>query len=342
MQFIKAGLDLGKRRFHVHGMPASGPAYSRELRRGEVERFFAKVPACVIGMEACATAHYWARRLTALGHAVRLIPPAYVKPYVRRGKTDAADAAAICEALERPGLHCVPVKSESQQAALLAHRVRALLVEQRTRTTNALRAHLAEFGIVAPAGSQRIAALIEEAVSGEGSALPQEAQAALSLLAAQYRALEAQIAAAEKLILARHKSCPTSQRLARVPGVGPITATAIVAAVPDPALFASGRDFAAWLGLTPRLDGTGGRTRTGAITKAGDRYLRTLLVVGANAVIRRARQGDPRLAWFKGLLERKRVRVATVAQANKTARILWALLARGTDYRAPAPPQPAA
>lgn len=336
MQFIKVGLDLGKRRFHVHGMPASGAAYSRELRRGEVEKFFARLAPCVIGMEACATAHYWARRLAGLGHTVRLIPPAYVKAYVRRGKTDAADAAAICEALGRPGLHFVPAKTPAQQAALLAHRVRALLVRQRTTTANALRAHLAEFGIVAPTGGRGLAALLEETASGAASPLPAEALAALAVLKAQYLALEAQIAAAEQLILEQHKRCPTSRRLAQVPGVGPITATAIVASVPDPALFASGRHFAAWLGLTPRLDGTGGQTRLGTITRAGDRYLRMLLVVGATAIVRRARNGDGRLAWFKALLERKSVRLATVAQANKTARILWAMLARGTDYRAPA------
>ena len=329
MQVIRIGLDIGKVYFQVHGVDASGGvSLRRKLRRGAVEGFFARLSPCLIGLEACASAHHWARVLISQGHQVRLVPPAYVKPYVKRGKSDAADAAAICEAIDRPSMHFVPVKSAEQQAALAAHRVRALLVGQRTMAVNALRAHLAEFGMIAPAGIRRIEELITLVVDADPR-LPAEARSVLLTLVAQYRALEAQIETVERAIMAQHKGSAASRRLAAIPGVGPITATAIVATVGDARAFRSGRHFAAWLGLTPRQNGTGGKMQLGPISKAGDRYLRTLLVVGATAALRTAKRGDPGLAWLRALLERKPPRLATVAQANKTARIIWALPTRG-------------
>jgi len=336
MQAIRIGLDLGKRFFQVHGVDARGAVVlQRKLRRGEVERFFAAVPACLIGMEAGATAHHWARVLMAQGHTVRLVPPAYIKAYLKRGKSDAADAAAICEAIDRPSMHFVAVKSAAQQAALVAHRVRALLVAQRTMTVNALRAHLAEFGLVAGAGIGRVEDLIALVV-GADPRLPAAARSVLLALVAQYRALAAQIEIAERAIMAQHKASPASRRLAQVPGIGPITATALVATLGDARAFRSGRHLAAWLGLTPRQNGTGGKMQLGRISKGGDRYLRTLLVLGATAALRSAKRGDPALAWLRALLERKPARLATVAQANKNARIVWAMLTRGEAYR-PAP-----
>jgi transposase len=337
MQVIRIGLDVGKRFFQVHGVNARGAvALQRKLRRAEVERFFADLPPCLIGMEACATAHHWARVLMAQGHEVRLAPPAYIKPYVKRGKSDAADAAAICEAIDRPSMHFVAVKSAAQQAALVAHRVRALLVTQRTMTVNALRAHLAEFGVIAGTGIGRIEDLIALVVAGADPRLPAEARSTLLTLAAQYRALAAQIETVERAIMAQHKASPASRRLAQIPGIGPITATAFVATIGDARTFRSGRHLAAWLGLTPRQNGTGGKMRLSRISKGGDRYLRTLLVLGATSALRCAKRGDPRLAWLRALLERKPPRLATIAQANKNARIIWAMLTRGEAYR-PAP-----
>lgn len=334
MQVIRVGLDVGKRFFQVHGVDArGGVVLQRKLRRAEVERFFVGLPQCLIGMEACATAHYWARVLMAQGHQVRLVPPAYIKPYVKRGKSDAADAAAICEAIDRPSMHFVAVKSAAQQAALVAHRVRTMLVVQRTMTVNALRAHLAEFGVIAPTGIGRVEDLIACVVVGEDPRLPAEARSSLLTLVDQYRALAAQLATVERAIMAQHKASPASRRLAAIPGIGPITATAFVATIGDARAFRSGRHLAAWLGLTPRQNGTGGKMQLGRISKGGDRYLRTLLVLGATSALRTARRGDPTLAWLRALLERKPARLATIAQANKNARIIWAMLTRGEAYR---------
>jgi transposase len=334
MQVIRIGLDVGKRFLQVHGVDGRGVVVAqRKLRRAEVEGYFAALAPCLIGMEACATAHHWSRVLMAQGHTVRLVPPAYVKAYLKRGKSDAADAAAICEAIDRPSMHFVPVKSAGQQAALVAHRVRALLMTQRTMTSNALRAHLAEFGLVAAAGIGRVEDLIALVVAGTDPRLPAEARGVLLALVAQYRSIAAQIECAERSIMAQHKASLASRRLAQVPGIGPITATALVAAIGDARAFRSGRHFAAWLGLTPRQNGTGGKMQLGRISKGGDRYLRTLLVLGATAVLRSAKRGDPRLAWLRALLERKPARLATIAQANKNARIVWAMLTRGEAYR---------
>jgi len=334
MQVIRVGLDVGKRFFQAHGVDArGGVALQRKLRRAEVERVFAGLPSCLIGMEACATAHHWARVLLAQGHQVRLVPPSYIKAYLKRGKSDAADAAAICEAIDRPSMHFVPVKSAEQQAALVAHRVRSLLVNQRTMTANALRAHLAEFGVIAPAGIGRVEHLIGLVATGEDPRLPSSARAMLLALVAQYRALAAQLEAVDRAILEQHRSSLASRRLAAIPGVGPITATAFVATIGDARAFRSGRHLAAWLGLTPRQNGTGGKMQLGRISKGGDRYLRTLLVLGATSALRSAKRGTPALAWLRALAERKPPRLATIAQANKNARIIWAMLTRGEAYR---------
>jgi transposase len=337
MNITTIGLDLAKTIFQVHGVDAAGQvAVKKKLRRSEVLSFFRSLPPCLVGMEACATAHHWARELSALGHEVRLMPPSYVKAYVRRQKNDAADAEAICEAVTRPTMRFVPVKSIERQAVLVLHRTRELLVRQRTMLINAIRGHCAEFGIIAPQGAQRAGDLVEHLRQAEGGAVPDLARPALLMLADQLGALGAQIHALERRLLVWHRQDQASQRLATIPGVGIITATALAASVPDPRLFRSGREFAAFLGLVPRQSSSGGKDRLGRISKMGDGYLRKLLVVGATSVIRRARTGALAAApWIRSLLERRPARVVTVAMANKTARIAWAVLARGDVYRAP-------
>ena len=335
MEISKIGLDTSKSVFQVHGSEATGRVVLRKrLRRSEVKRFFARVPPCVVGMEACAAAHYWARELQALGHEPKLMPPSYVKPYVKRGKNDAIDAEACHEAVDRPGMRFVPVKSAEQQAALVPHRVRALLVRQRTMLSNALRAHLSEFGMIAPKGRHKLAELVAVVRDESDARLPALARAALRAAVAQLEALEKQIATVEAEIVAWHKANAASRRLSTIPGVGPITASAIVATVGDAAPFRSARHFAAWLGLVPRQSSTGGKQRLGGVSKMGDRYLRTLLVLGATAMVGLARRTKPpALAWVTSLLERKPARLVTLALANKTARIVWALLTRGGTYR---------
>jgi transposase len=337
MKTTTIGIDLAKSVFQVHGVDAAGQVTARKkLRRGEVLRFFEALPPCLVGMEACATAHYWARQISALGHDVRLMPPSYVKAYVRRQKNDAADAEAICEAVTRPTMRFVPVKSAERQGVLVLHRARELLVRQRTMLINAIRGHCAEFGIIAPQGARRAAELVEQIRQAEARLLPDLARSALLMLADQLDALAAQIHALERRLLAWHRQDQASQRLATIPGVGIITATALAATVVDPSAFHSGREFAAFLGLVPRQNSSGGKDRLGRISKKGDGYLRKLLVVGATSVIRRARTSTSASAlWIKALLERRPARVVTVAMANKTARIAWAVLARGDVYRAP-------
>lgn len=328
------GLDLAKSVFQVHGTDAdSRVTMRRQLKRKDVLSFFSKLPPCLIGMEACGTAHYWARQLGALGHSVRLLPPKDVKAYVRRGKTDAADAEAICEAVTRPRHKAVPVKSVEQQCALMLHRARELLLTQRTQLTNAIRAHMAELGLIAEVGHDGMASLLAIVVEPANTALPALARLALAPLAAALAEIEASIAKLDAAILAGHRSSQTSRRLQDIPGVGPLAASAFVATVGNPRAFQSGRAFAASLGLTPRISGTGGKTTLGPITKQGDRYLRRLLYIGAiaklGAVRRRPAQADP---WLLGLLARMPFKQAAIALANKTARIIWALLARGGTY----------
>lgn len=343
MKVITIGLDIAKRVFQAHGVDAAGRAVvRRKLGRSEVLDFFRVLPPCLVGIEACGTAHHWAREIQALGHEVRLIPAAYVKPYVKRGKTDAADAEAICEAVTRPTMRFVPIKTPEQQAVLVLHRTRDLLVRQRTMLVNALRGHMAEFGIVARQGvggvSELLAALRAQDVAG----LPLLAKEALLGLAGEIEALEQRADGIETAILAWHKGNEASRRLATVPGIGPITASALVATVGEVSNFASARHFAAWIGLVPKQNSSGGKLRQGGISKAGDRYLRRLLVLGASTVIRHNRAKADE-GWLASLIARRPTMVAAVAQANKAARIVWALLARGGTYdpRRSAP-QPAA
>ena len=331
------GIDLAKNVFQVHGVDAEGEVvFRRQLRRGQVLPFFRKQPACLVGMEACATAHHWAREIGALGHEVRLMPPRYVKPYVKRNKNDLADAEAICEAVTRPTMRFVAVKTPDDQSVQMLHRTRQLFIRQRTTVINAIRGHLAEFGIVAGVGRNGVERLLEIIEAGDDDRVPAEARRCLLALRAQLEMVRQQILDADRRILAWHRESDLSQRLDAIPGVGPLIATALVAAVPDPHAFRSGRDLAAWIGLVPKQSSTGGKERLGHISKAGNRYLRMLLVIGALSVIRRAQQvGYTRRPWLARLLERRPAKVAAIALANKIARIAWAMMARGTTYREP-------
>jgi transposase len=297
--------------------------------------FFKALPPCLIGMEACATAHYWARELTKLGHQVRLMPAKDVKAYVKRNKNDAADAEAICEAVRRPTMRFVQVKSAEQQGRLMLHRARDLLIRQRTQVINALRAHLAELGITAAQGTVGLKELLKIIASDEDERLPADAHASLVVLAAELQAMQTLVGSLEKRIMARHRVNEASRRLETIPGIGFIGATAIEATVTDPTAFRSGRDFAAWIGLVPRQDSTGGKQKLGKISKQGDRYLRRILVVGAHAVLRYAKQNPEKYPWLTQLLARRPFKVVAVAFANKMARMAWALLAHGGTYRAP-------
>jgi len=337
MNVTTIGVDLAKSVFQLHGVAANGEViFRKKLRRSAVLDFLRDLAPCLIGLEACATAHFWAREIGALGHDVRLIPPAYVKPYVKRQKNDAADAEAICEAVTRPTMRFVPIKSAERQGVLMLHRTRDLLMRQRTMTLNAVRAHLAEFGIITAQGPHKLLDLIREIRAGEVSGLPQIAQAPLESLATQLDTLAGEIRELERRLMVWHRADETSQRLETIPGIGIITATALAASIPDPSVFTSGRQFAAFLGLVPRQNSSGGKGRLGRISKMGDGYLRRLLVVGATSVVRRANTNTSATgAWVRCLLARKPSRVVTVAVANKTARIAWAILARGETYRAP-------
>src|SRR5271168_5375035 len=333
MQISTLGLDLAKHWFQVHGVDAAGlVGVRRRLRRGEVLAYFRSLEPCLVGMEACATAHYWARELQALGHEVRLMPPQYVKAYVKRNKNDAADAEAICEAVRRPSMRFVAVKTAEQQAALLMHRGRELLVRQRTMLANALRGHLAEFGLITAQGLHKLAELIAIVRDERDARVPTMARQVLRVMAEQLGDLETRIAAIEAQIMAWHRSNPVSRRLATIPSIGPIIATAIAATIADPSVFHSGREFAAWLGLVPRQNSTGGKARLGGISKRGDSYLRRLLVNGAHAVMLRSKAGkvDP---WLIALRARRPRLVVAVALANKTARIAWAIMSKQDTYR---------
>jgi len=333
------GLDLAKSIFQVHGVDAEGRAVlKRRIRRRDLLAFFEGLPACLVGMEACSSAHHWARELVVLGHDVRLIPPQYAKPYVKRNKTDAADAEAICEAVARPNMRFVPIKTRESQGVLSLHRARSLMVRQRTATSNAVRGLLSEFGIVAGKGLRRLGDLRRAMEDTSGTLLPPEARTALEGLFDHVEALTEKIEALERRILAWHRQSEASQRLTTAPGIGPITATALVAAIGDASQFASARHFAAWLGLTPRISASGGREHIGRISKGGDRYLRTLLIHGARAMVGTSfRRGVRPRPWLQALIARRPVNVAAVAVAHKTARALWAMLRRGEAYRHPAP-----
>jgi transposase len=335
MQITTIGLDLAKHWFQVHGIDAAGkPAVKRRLRRSEVVEFFKGLEPCLVGMEACATAHHWARELIALGHEVKLMPPAYVKAYVKRNKNDAADAEAICEAVTRPSMRFVPIKDVDQQSVLMLHRARALLIRQRTMLVNALRAHMAEFGIIAPQGLRNVEQLID-AISDARTALPELARSILQLVVAQLNDTAARVRLLEARLAKWHRANTVSRLLASVPGVGIMGASAIAATVTDPSLFRSGREFAAWLGMTPRQNSSGGKERLGGISKRGDKYIRSLLIAGAVAILRHARDRATKDAeWVRGMLARKPAMVVAVALANRTARIVWAVMRRGSAYRA--------
>ena len=331
---VTIGLDLAKSVFQVHGVDAAGEVVvRRQIRRAQLLQFFARQPSCLVGMEACASAHHWGRELVALGHEVKLMPAQYVKPYVKRGKNDAADAEAICEAVTRPTMRFVAIKTPEQQSAMMLHRVRLVLCRQRTQLSNAIRAHLAEFGIVAPAGRLGLERLLD-VVADEGDArLPAEARGCLQMLVAQLGVVKTQILENDRRIMADARSTELGRRLMEIPGVGPLLASALVASVADPGIFSSGRDLAAWIGLVPRQNSSGGKERLGSISKAGHRYLRQMLVVGAMAVIRYA---DPsRRPWLAQLLARRKAKVAAVALANKIARTVWAMMTTGERYREP-------
>ena len=336
MQITTIGLDIAKHVFQVHGIDAEEKVVVRkQLRRGQVIAFFATLPPCLVGMEACATSHYWARELTKLGHQVRLMPAKDVKAYLKRNKNDAADAAAICEAVRRPTMRFVQVKSPQQQGALMQHRTRDLLIRQRTQLINALRAHLAELGIVAAQGGEGLKELLAIVVDERDERLPLDARSSVIVLATHLEGLQTMIGAIEKRIKMQHRANETSQQIETVPGIGVIGATAIVATIADPTVFRSGRDFAAWIGLVPRQDSTGGKQKLGPISKPGDRYLRRILIVGAHSVLRRAKQDPGKYPWLTQLLARRPFKVVAVALANKMARTAWALMVKGGTYRAP-------
>jgi transposase len=331
------GLDLAKTVFQVHGADEGGAVVLRKrLRREQLLGFFSTLPRCVVAMEACASAHHWAREIGALGHGVRLIPPAYVKPFVKRQKNDAADAEAICEAAQRPTMRFVQPKSAEAQAAAVVFRTRDLLVRQRTQLINALRGHLGEFGIVVrqgPGNVDKLIALVED----PSSELPTEARSILAVMAETFQTIQSKIMLLDREIASRAKADPTARRLMTIPGIGPVAATALVALAPDPSTFRRGRDFAAWLGLTPRQHSSGGKERLGRTTRMGERSLRRLLILGASAVTKVAARDPSRAsAWLAGMLARKPRMLVTVALANKIARTVWALMAHGGSYQAPA------
>jgi transposase len=337
MEATTIGLDLAKNVFQAHGASASGAVvFRKKLRRDRVLSFFAAQPHCLVAMEACASAHHWARELGQLGHEVRLIAPAYVKPFVKRQKNDAADAEAICEAAQRPTMRFVAVKSEAKQALSAVFRARDLLVSQRTQLINALRGHLGEYGVVAPQGPSHVERLIIEVEDPE-SLVPDAARSCLRLLVDTLRALRDRINQLDAEITSRAKQDEGAQRLMSIPGIGPMIATAIQALAPPAETFRSGRDFAAWVGLTPVQKSTGGKTRLGRTSRMGERTLRRILIIGASGVVRWARRkGVPQGSWLGGMLARKPPMLVIVALANKIARVAWALLAKDESYRAPA------
>jgi transposase len=331
------GLDIAKSVFQVHGVDADGRVVvRRQLKRRYVLAFFQKLPPCLVGIEACASAHHWSRELQALGHTTKLIPPAYVKPYVKRHKNDATDAEAICEAVTRPNMRFVATKTPEQQSCLTLHRTRHLFIRQQTAVINAIRAHLAEFGIVAPVGRHGVEQLLGIAADVNDKRLPEVARACVAALGAQLRMLKTQILNFDRMITAWHRSNEMSMRLDAAPGVGPVLATAVVATVGDPKSFRSGRNFSAWIGLVPKQHSSGGKDRLGGISKQGDRYLRGLFVAGALAVIRYAKiHGTKHRPWLTALLARRPTKVAAIALANKIARMVWAMMAKGERYKEP-------
>lgn len=338
-KIITVGLDLAKLIFQVHGIAENGQVLVRRtLRRSQVLPFFQSLPTCLVGIEACGTAHYWANAIGEFGHTVRLMPPAYVKAYVKRNKTDAADAEAICEAVSRPTMRFVPVKSPEEQAAGMVLKTRELLVRQRSQTANAMRAHMAELGIIAATGMPSIAKLVAVLRDDQERRLPAPAQAALLEMAEHIESLTTRIDVLDTKIVAAVKADDAARRLTTIPGVGPIIAATVRATVQDPAAFRTGRDLAAWIGITPRAHSSGGKERLGKISKQGNKQLRTLLIVGATSILKQARRGVKLPAWVVSIMARRPYKVAAVALANKMARTIWALLVKGGIYRSPTTP----
>lgn len=330
------GLDIAKSVFQVHGVDAAGEVVVRKrLSRARVIPFFAKLPRCLVGIEACSTSHHWARELIALGHDVRLMPAQYVKPYVKRGKNDASDAEAICEAVTRPTMRFVAVKTPEQQSVMMLHRVRLMLNRQRTQLSNATRAHMSEFGIVAPVGRIGLERLLAIVADKDDERIPPDARLCLEMLGAQLAIVKEQILENDRRIRASARDTEVGQRLMEIPGVGPLLASAFVASVADPQVFKTGRDLAAWIGLVPRQNSSGGKERLGGISRAGNQYLRQMLVVGAMAVIRHAERHGTKRVWLIELMKRRATKVAAIALANKTARMVWALMTSGEHYREP-------
>src|ERR1043166_6261777 len=328
------GLDIAKSVFQVHGVDDAGTiVMCKRINRSKVLQFFGDLSPCLVGIEACPTAHYWSRRLQALGHNVRLLPPSYVKAYLKRSKNDANDAAAICEAVTRPSMRFVATKSEQQQSGLMLHRSRQLLVCQRTMLSNAIRGHMAELGIISAKGRNGTAELLKIIANEQDDRIPEAARFSLAVLARQYAAIRSEIVAIEKRIHAWHRSSEESRRLGEIPGVGPIVATALVAEVGDWKMFSSGRSLAAWIGFVPRQHSSGGKERLGSISKQGNRHLRWLLVAGAMAVIRYARQHGTKRLWLARLMDRRPIKVGAVALENKIARMAWAMMVRGERFK---------
>jgi transposase len=329
------GLDIAKSVFQLHGVDDAGATVlQKRLTRARLLPFFEKLPPCLVGIEACATSHFWARELTKLGHAVKLMPAQYVKPYLKRQKNDMADAEAIAEAVTRPTMRFVNPKSPDEQSAMMLHKVRLMLNRQVIMISNAARAHMAEFGIIAPIGRGGVNRLVEIIEDDADERIPAEARQCLQMLVAQLKFVKLQILDNDRQVLALARSTELGRRLMEIPGIGPLVASALIACVPDASMFKCGRNMAAWIGLVPRQNSSGGKERLGSITKAGNRYLRQMLFSGAMAVIRRAMQGTRR-TWLSQLLERRRPKVAAVALANKNARIVWAMMMSGDRYREP-------
>lgn len=334
-QIIRIGMDTSKHVFQLHGVNAAEEVVLRKkLRRKEMVAFFEKVPTTVIAIEACGGSHHWARLLRSLGHEVKLIPPQYVKPYVKRGKNDAADAEALCEAMSRPTMRFVPVKTADSQAALMLIGMRDRLIRSRTQLTNAIRGYAAEFGLTAGKGTCKVEPLLERIATDE--MLPELARDLFALHAREFAQLQVEIEKVEARLMAWHRADECSRRLTKIPGVGPIGASMMVMKTPAPETFRSGRHFAAWLGLTPKDHSTAGKVRLGVITRAGDEHLRRVLVAGATALLRHVREGRGKNVspWVLDLLKRKPPKLVAVALANKIARVAWKLMATGEKYKA--------
>lgn len=336
VQAVTVGLDIAKNVFHAYGVDAEGEkTFSRKLRRAKVKAFFAELEPCLIGMEACATSHHWARTFEKMGHKVRLMPPAYVKPYVKTQKNDEADAEAISEAVMRPNMRFADIKTVEQQSVLVLHRTRTLLIKHRTRMANTIRAHLAEFGITESIGRMGLYRLIDMIIAGDNERITEITRRAMLPLVEQYRLLQEQILDLDRQVMAWHRSSEVSRRLATIPGIGPLTASALVASIGEASNFKNGRSLAAFIGLVPKQSSSGGKERLGGISKRGDHYLRWLLVIGGLAVIRYAQRHGTSRPWLVKLLQRRTPKIAAVAMANKMARVAWALMTRGGEYSEP-------